>query len=484
MAFNPKRLIPLGIIGVLVAGGVYLDRQRSAHQSLLSGVFESQPTRLSSRTGGRVREIRAREGDSVKEGDELIVFESEIAQEEAAGQMSLAEQAQLKSQEAKNGPRPEDIQRQSAVVAELQANLTRLLNGPLPEEVVIANQKVREAQARLTLLQKGAKPEDLRVAKAAEEQARASLAAAKRGPTQEEKAQAEARFQAANANAKQSAVDAQRARDLFEQGAISRSAMEAAQTRAEVTESTAAEAGHARDRVVRGTPPEELRQAEQAFQQAHYRYESLRSGVQAEEIKQAVSELRIAQENAQLIRRGPRSEDIQAARARLEQAQATLDSLRNGTRHEEIAQAEATAAAATHAANASRSKASESTLVAPMDGIIDRLLVAKGDLVAAGAPVVQMSDPTDIWLRVYLPENQLTKVKIGDTATLRVDGLDQAVEAVVESVSSQGEFTPANLQTPEERGKQTFAVRLRLKASDPHIRAGSAASVIRMGQWP
>jgi len=484
MAFNPKRLIPLGIIGVLVAGGIYLDRQRSARQSLLSGVFESQPTRLSSRIGGRVKEIKVREGDAVKEGDVLIVFESEIGQEEAAVQESLAQQAQLKSQEAKNGPRPEDIQRQSAVVAELQANLTRLQNGSLPEEVAIADQRVREAQARLTLLQKGAKPEDLRVAKAAEEQALASLGAARRGPTPEERAQAEARFQAADANAKQAAIDAKRAKDLFEQGAISKSAMEVAQTRAEVAESTAAEAGHARDHVLRGTPPEELRQAEQAYQQAHYRYESLLSGARAEEVRQAVSELRIAQENAQLVRRGPRAEDIQAAQARLAQAQAVLASLRNGTRHEEIAQAEAAAAAATHAAHASRSRAAESTLVAPMDGIVDRLMIAKGDLVVAGAPVVQMSDPADIWLRVYLPENQLTKVKIGDSASLRVDGLDHPVEAVVESVSSQGEFTPANLQTPEERGKQTFAVRLRLKRADPHIRAGSAASVVQMGQWP
>lgn len=484
MEFNPKRLIPLGIIGALVAGGIYLDRQRSARQSLLSGVFESQPTRLSSRIGGRVAVIKVREGGAVKKGDVLIVFESEIGQEEAAGQESLAEQARLKSQEAKNGPRPEDIQRQSAVVAELQANLSRLQNGSLPEEVAIANQRVREAEARLTLLQKGAKPEDLRVAKAAEEQARASLSAARRGPTAEERAQAEARFQAANASAKQATIDAQRAKDLFEQGAISKSAVEAAQTRAEVAESNAAEAGHVRDGVLRGTPDEELRQAEQAYQQAHFRYESLRSGARTEEIRQAASEVRIAHENAQLVRRGARTEDIQAARARLAQAQAVLISLKTGTRHEEVAQAEAAATAAIHAANASRSKAAESILVAPMDGIIDRLLVAKGDLVLAGAPAVQMSDPSDIWLRVYLPENQLTKVKIGDWAFLRVDGLDHEVEAVVESVSSQGEFTPANLQTPEERGKQTFAVRLRLKQADPHIRAGSATTVVRMGQWP
>jgi HlyD family secretion protein len=85
---------------------------------------------------------------------------------------------------------------------------------------------------------------------------------------------------------------------------------------------------------------------------------------------------------------------------------------------------------------------------------------------------------------VYLPESGLSKVKVGDTAELQIDGIDGSVSAVVESIANQGEFTPANLQSPEERGKQVFAVRLRLAKEDRRVKAGMFATVKRVGQWP
>jgi HlyD family secretion protein len=53
----------------------------------------------------------------------------------------------------------------------------------------------------------------------------------------------------------------------------------------------------------------------------------------------------------------------------------------------------------------------------------------------------------------------------------------------VESIATRGEFTPANLQTPDERGKQVFGVRLRLKTTDKNVKAGMYSTVKRMGQW-
>ena len=61
------------------------------------------------------------------------------------------------------------------------------------------------------------------------------------------------------------------------------------------------------------------------------------------------------------------------------------------------------------------------------------------------------------------------------------NGATDPVDAKVESISRRGEFTPANLQTPEERGRQVFAVTLRLKRPDPRIKAGMYATVIHLG---
>ncbi|MBX7134833.1 MAG: efflux RND transporter periplasmic adaptor subunit [Fimbriimonadaceae bacterium] len=104
-------------------------------------------------------------------------------------------------------------------------------------------------------------------------------------------------------------------------------------------------------------------------------------------------------------------------------------------------------------------------------------------MVSPGTPLLRIDDPEDIWLRVYVPEVHLAKVKVGDPAKIEVDGIEGWLSADVESIAVEGEYTPANLQTPSERGRQVFAVRLRLRAPDRRIKAGMYASVRRLGQW-
>jgi HlyD family secretion protein len=184
-----------------------------------------------------------------------------------------------------------------------------------------------------------------------------------------------------------------------------------------------------------------------------------------------------------LLLDGPRQEDIDAARAQLAGAQAVLAELQAGTRSEDLSAANAQYMAANSAAESSAIVASEQRVRAPFDCIIEHILVARGDLVPAGAPLIRLSDPSDIWLRVYVPESSLAKISIGMPAELAVDGIDGRVGAVVKSIATSGEFTPANMQSPEERGQQVFAVRLRLAKPDPRIKAGMAATVDSIGDW-
>jgi HlyD family secretion protein len=64
-----------------------------------------------------------------------------------------------------------------------------------------------------------------------------------------------------------------------------------------------------------------------------------------------------------------------------------------------------------------------------------------------------------------------------------VDGIPEPIPARVESIATQGEFTPANLQTPEERGKQVFGVRIRLRQPDDRVKPGMYVTVKRLGAW-
>jgi multidrug resistance efflux pump len=179
--------------------------------------------------------------------------------------------------------------------------------------------------------------------------------------------------------------------------------------------------------------------------------------------------------------RGTRYEEISAGKARLAQAQAALDALKAGSRKEEIAQMQAMTKAAEASARSVRQNGKERIVYAPQSGVVERIPVSVGDLIGVGTTVVRLSNPADIWLRVYVPEAKLGSVSVNGDALLQVDGISEPVQARVESVAMQGEFTPANLQTPEERGKQVFAVRLRLKQTDPRIKAGMYVTVKRLG---
>jgi multidrug resistance efflux pump len=478
---KPTRLIPVAVILGLAVGGYFLDRSRSAKRSTLTGTFESQPSRLAPKTTGRVAQIEVTEGQAVTAGQLLVRLSAPDTELDAVALREQARQAEAKSNETQAGNRKEEIARQQAVVREAEAGLGKALAGPLPEEIRAAADRVDSARARYLQLRRGSRIEQVQAAKAAASEAKARLDIVRRGPNPEERRQLEARLRSAASDLHLAALEYERKKRLYEEGAIAGRDADVARNRYETAAANRDAAALALQRAREGAPPEERRQAEASYRQALARLSEVQAGPRREEIAAAAAELRVAEDNLKLIRRGTRSEDVVAARARLDAAKASLAQLQAGARSEEVAQARAGARAAQAQAGSATKRLEELTVRAPKAGVVERILVAQGDLASATIPVVQFSDPTDIWLRVYVPETSLGSIRPGSAAVLSVDGIPGAVEAVVESVSTQGEFTPANLQTPEERGKQVFAVRLRLKRPDPRIKAGMAATVTRLG---
>ena len=116
-------------------------------------------------------------------------------------------------------------------------------------------------------------------------------------------------------------------------------------------------------------------------------------------------------------------------------------------------------------------------VVSPVDGVILLKVHEPGEVVAAGAPVLVVGDRSQLWVKIYVPEGQVSLVHLKAPATLRFDGLKQAFKAHVSFVAPQAEFTPRNVQTPEERVTQTFAVKVTLDEPEPFLRPGVAADV-------
>jgi len=473
----PLLIITLGVTSYIVEG------QRSHQRSALTGFFESQPTAVSSRVQGRIVNLLVREGDMVHAGQLLATLETNSLEQDTRSKSYLAEQANQLDTEMRNGPRDEDIQKQEAAVEEAKANLDRLQNGPLPEEIEEARARMRHAEAQYQKMLAGPRPEEIAGSRADERNTRARLAQAERGLTIQERAEARARLDSAISSELLAKRDADRFDELFRQDAISKQQADQKRTEYETAVAKRHEMEQAWRLADTGTPKEEMEQARQAHEQSVAALNLMLDGYRKEDISSAHADVNEARKALDLLLRGYRSEDIRAAEAHLKGARAALEELKAGNRKEEIRQAHAASEAARSAAASTRSNLTENAVRSPIDGIVERIPVALGDLVSSDTTVVKLANPTDIWLRIYVPEANMQSVAPGTKGQIRIDGIATPLNAVVESVSTQGEFTPANLQTPDDRGKQVFGVRMRLTPPDTHVKAGMAATVIRIGSW-
>lgn len=181
----------------------------------------------------------------------------------------------------------------------------------------------------------------------------------------------------------------------------------------------------------------------------------------------------------------PRRE-FDAVRAQAEQARANvrerkeaLSLLRQGPRREKIAAARANHEAARARVAAAKERLSHATLVAPITGVVLSKSVEPGEQVSAGTPVVTLGDLRDCWLKGYIPETELARVKLGQRARVTVDGLPAKVfEGKVSFISSQAEFTPKSVQTQKERVKLVYRVKVALANPEQELKPGMPADAV------
>ena len=109
------------------------------------------------------------------------------------------------------------------------------------------------------------------------------------------------------------------------------------------------------------------------------------------------------------------------------------------------------------------------TIHAPASGIITTRIIDIGEVVAAGAPLFDIVDLDRLYLEVYIPQKEIGKVRLGLPAYIYTDAFpDDPVTATVRYIASRAEFTPKEVQTPDERVKLIYAVKLYLDANPDH----------------
>ncbi|MEJ2367521.1 MAG: efflux RND transporter periplasmic adaptor subunit [Acidobacteriota bacterium] len=184
--------------------------------------------------------------------------------------------------------------------------------------------------------------------------------------------------------------------------------------------------------------------SQREYQASQARYEVARERVQ--EMK----------ERLKLARKGPRVEQIRAARAKYSAAAALLG------------------IAETHLKDA--------VLRSPTDGIVLSKSAEPGQFLGAGGTVVTVADLKHVWLRAFINETDLGRVKLGQTVTVTTDSYPgKTYSGRVSFISSEAEFTPKTIQTEAERVKLVYRIKVDVSNPDMELKPGMPAdAVIRL----
>lgn len=162
----------------------------------------------------------------------------------------------------------------------------------------------------------------------------------------------------------------------------------------------------------------------------------------------------------------------------LEAAQARLSLLQAGSRPGVIESAAAELERSKAVLKAADAQLEDLQIFSPIDGIISSKNYTVGEYVQMGSPLAQIINLQDMWIKVYIPTDDLPGIKLKQSASIFVSGSDQVFVGTVVSIASQGEFTPKTIQTKKERTNVVYAVKLAVDNEAGLLKPGMPADVI------
>jgi len=302
--------------------------------------------------------------------------------------------------------------------------VARLEKNDLLNEINLQKANVQSAESVLAELEAGSRPEEIAQAEASVQKAQARLDELLTGSRPQEIASAEATVQRAKAEMERLKTEFERRQNLLNENVISTQEYDSAKTAYE--------------------------SAQAVLKEAEEQLKLVKEGPRKEQIEQARADLNGAKEHYNLIKKGPRKETIDQARARLQQAKETL------------------ALAETHLSYA--------ILISPISGLVLSKDIEPGEYIAPGTPVVTVGNLENVWLRAYINETDLGRVKVGQKVRITTDTYPGKIyNGEISFISSEAEFTPKNVQTQKERVKLVYRIKIIIQNPNMELKPGMPA---------
>ena len=174
--------------------------------------------------------------------------------------------------------------------------------------------------------------------------------------------------------------------------------------------------------------------------------------VAEKEVKNYEEELTKAKENEDLIKEGPRKDQLHALSAQIDFYKAKVQELNKYV--------------------------SELTVISPLDGEVSSFDLKAGEVIKANQALLTITDLSDTYVRVYIPGTKLGKVKPAQKVTLKADSFpNETFHGYISYIGAQAEYTPRNIQTPEERTKLVYPVKIQIENKENKLRDGMYVTV-------
>ena len=216
--------------------------------------------------------------------------------------------------------------------------------------------------------------------------------------------------------------------------------------------------------------------AEQEAQRAQNNEEAQAAIVKASRRQVEAARGALTTAKANLVNPAIRSSQVAAVQGQILQARA------------DIAAAQAEAERARAMLEEARANRKDLNVIAPFTGTVATRTAEPGEVVNAGTAIVTLVNLGEVYLRAFVPEGQIGRVKLNQPARVYLDSAPtQPIDAYVLRIDPQASFTPENTYFREDRVKQVVGVKLRLKGAVGFAKPGMPADgeILVDGQeWP
>ncbi|MEB3289799.1 MAG: HlyD family efflux transporter periplasmic adaptor subunit [Leptolyngbya sp.] len=299
-------------------------------------------------------------------------------------------------------------------------------------QVAAAQQQVNQAQLQVAVVESQIQEAQLALQQAEGDTAgRVNQAAAQVATAQAQFAEAQARVQETQAALAQAQADRNRLSTLVAQGAIPQQQFDQIQTLVATTQET-------------------LKARQAAVTAAQQQVIAAQGSLTQTQTTQLNPDLRTAQ--------------IQRLQTQQNQARAQLAGAEANLRQAQAAQAEVEA------------RRDDLTITSPIAGIVSTRLVEPGEVIAPGARVLTLVDLDAVYLRGFIPQGEVGRVRVGQAANVFLDSApDQPLAARVTAVDTEASFTPENIYFRDDRVTQVFGLRLTIDQPGGFAKPGMPA---------